>query len=217
MLFRHMGTKRLTIVLSLLLSLWPSGGEAVQEGSIIGRVQDEREQPIARVKVRAIDPRANRMVAETVTSDSGVFTLSGLAPGRYALVFSSADHEPAVIRSVDVRAGRETVLKSPVRLRRAEAYAVISGATFDPHGFLLPGVRVVLERLPLEEEKKPSLRLEQISNSSGEFAFRVPGERGRYRLTATRSGYEPEIQIVEVGGLERRRVALRLKARAKEK
>jgi hypothetical protein len=217
MLFRHMGATRVTIVLVLLLSFWPSGGGAVQEGRIIGRVQDERERPIPRVTVRAIDSRTNRMVAETTTNESGAFTLSGLASGRYVLVFSSPDHEPAAIRSVDVKAGRETVLKSPIRLRRAEAYAVISGATFDPDGFLLPGVRVVLERLPVEEEKKPPLRLEQISNSSGEFAFRVPGERSRYRLTATRSGYEPDVQIVEVGGLERRRVALRLKARAKEK
>lgn len=182
-------------------------------GSIRGRVEDEHGRPVAQVRVRAVDPPTNRTVAETVSDEKGEFLLEDLAPGRYALVFSSAEYQPTVIRSVTVKAKRETVLSGPVRLRRAEAYAVISGATFDPDGFLLPGVRVALERLPLGEEKVSPLHLEQVSNSSGEFAFRVPGEHGRYRLTATAKGYEPDVQIVEVGGLERRRVSLRLKAR----
>ncbi|MCS7158162.1 MAG: carboxypeptidase-like regulatory domain-containing protein [Blastocatellia bacterium] len=209
---------RLGVILflfGLVLSVERAIPQTSSSGRITGEVKDERGQPVARAKVRAIEGRTNRTLAEAMTGEDGRFVLSDLIPGRYALLISSPDHEPAVVRSVDVKAGRETSLKSPIRLRRAEAYAVISGATFDPNGFLLPGVRVVLERLPLDEEKVPPLKLEQVSNSSGEFAFRVPGERGRYRLTATASGYEPEVQIVEVGGLERRRVALRLKARAK--
>jgi len=202
-------------LLGFVLSVEGAIPQASPSGSISGEARDERGQPVARAKVRAIEVRTNRTRAEALTAEDGRFVLSDLAPGRYALLVSSADHEPAIVRSVEVKAGRETTLKSPIRLRRAEAYAVISGATFDPNGFLLPGARVVLERLPLGEEKVPPLKLEQISNSSGEFAFRVPGERGRYRLTATASGYEPDVQIVEVGGLERRRVALRLKARAK--
>ncbi len=202
-------------LLSLGLSVEGAIPPASSPGRIAGEVKDERGQPTARAKVRAIEVRTNRTLAEAVTGEDGRFVLSDLAPGRYALLVSSPDHEPVIVRSIEVKAGRETTLKSPIRLRRAEAYAVISGATFDPNGFLLPGVRVVLERLPFNEEKVPPLKLEQISNSSGEFAFRVPGERGRYRLTATTSGYEPDVQIIEVGGLERRRVALRLKVRAK--
>jgi hypothetical protein len=205
------------LLVGLVLSVGGVLSQTSSSGSIAGEVKDERGQPVVGAKVRAIELRTNRTRAETTTDEGGRFVLSELAPGRYALVVSSPDHEPAVVRSLEVKAGRETALKSPVRLRRAEEYAVISGATFDPNGFLLPGVRVVLERLPLEGEKVPPLKLEQVSNSSGEFAFRVPGERGRYRLTATAGGYEPEVQIVEVGGLERRRVALRLRARAKEK
>jgi len=205
------------LLVGLVLSVGGALSQTSSSGSIAGEVKDERGQPVVGAKVRAIELRTNRTRAETTTDEGGWFVLSELAPGRYALVVSSPDHEPAVVRSLEVKAGRETALKSPVRLRRAEEYAVISGATFDPNGFLLPGVRVVLERLPLEGEKVPPLKLEQVSNSSGEFAFRVPGERGRYRLTATAGGYEPEVQIVEVGGLERRRVALRLRARAKEK
>lgn len=207
----------LTLVLGLSLSVAGAIQETSRRGGITGWVKNEQGQPVARAKARAIEPRTNRTVAEAMTDEEGKFVLSDLTPGRYALLISSPDHEPALVRSVEFKSGRETVLKSPVRLRRAEAYAVISGATFDPNGFLLPGVRVVLERLPLEAERVPLLRLEQVSNSSGEFAFRVPGERGRYRLTATARGYEPDVQIVEVGGLERRRVALRLKARPREK
>lgn len=185
-------------------------------GSIRGLVEDEKGQPKAGIKVRAINRRTNELAAESVTGEKGEFLLENLTPARYALVFSSPEYQQAVISSVEVRAGRETRLERPIRLQPVEMTAAIIGATFDPNGFLLPGVRVVLERIPIEGEQIKPLKLEEVSNSSGEFAFRLPGERARYRLTASARGFEPETQIVDVAGGERRRVAIQLKTRSKK-
>lgn len=195
-----------------------SGGPAQEKdtGSIRGSVEDEKGQPKAGIKVRAINRRTNELVAEGVTGDKGEFLLENLEPARYALVFSSPEYQQAVISSVQVRAGRETRVERPIRLRPLEMTATLIGATFDPNGFLLPGVRVVLERIPIEEEEIKPLKLEQVSNSSGEFAFRLPGERARYRLTASAQGFEAETQIVDVAGGERRRIAIQLKTRSKK-
>jgi len=186
-------------------------------GSLRGLVQDEKGRPLAGITVRAIDRRTNERVGEATTDEKGLFVIENLKPARYALLFSSPEYQQAVVSSVDVQKGRDTRLERPVRLRRVELTASLIGATFDPNGFLLPGVRVVLERIPTEEDEQITpLKLEEVSNSSGEFAFRLPGERARYRLTASARGFEPETQIVDVAGGERRRVALQLKTRTKK-
>lgn len=205
----------------LLLTLgqiYPGGLAQEKEigGSIRGSVEDEKGQAKPGIKVRAINRRTNELAAEGVTGEKGEFLLENLKPARYALIFSSPEYQQVVISSVEVRAGRETRLERPVRLQSVEMTATLIGATFDPQGFLLPGVRVVLERIPIADEQIKPLKLEQVSNSSGEFAFRLPGERARYRLTASARGFEPETQIVEVGGGERRRIAIQLKTRSKK-
>jgi hypothetical protein len=64
-------------------------------------------------------------------------------------------------------------------------------------------VRVRLVRVPNEEEAKDKKKIESfsrdyITNSRGEFAFRVPPSRARYQLTATLGGYKSETKTVEV-------------------
>lgn len=204
------------LVLASSIPLTFAHQEKTEGGRLRGVVQDERGRAFAGVKVRAINRRTNELAAEGVTGEKGEFLLENLKPARYALVFSSPEYQQAVVPSVEVRAGRETLLERPVRLQPLEMAATLIGATFDPQGFLLPGVRVVLERLPIEDEEIKPLKLEQVSNSSGEFAFRLPGERARYRLTASARGFEPETQIVEVSGGERRRIAIQLKTRSKK-
>jgi hypothetical protein len=182
-------------------------------GGIKGSVEDANGKPVANVKVKAISRQTDQMKGEATTDEHGRFTLQGLPADRYALVFYSPAYEQAIVRSVEVKAGRETELEKPVRLQPAEQFAVVRGATFDPNGFLLPGVRIVMERIPIENETIKSHKVEQVSNSSGEFAFRLPAEQSRYRLTASASGYENETQIVDVGGAERRHIAVQMKTK----
>jgi hypothetical protein len=78
---------------------------------------------------------------------------------------------------------------------------------FDSQGASLAGVHLKLERVPTEEEEKERKRFKSISlsytsNSRGEFAFRVPAARARYRITATLHGYKLEKKFVDISESE---------------
>jgi hypothetical protein len=79
----------------------------------------------------------------------------------------------------------------------------LSGAVFDENGLSLGGVRLKLVRIANEEEAKEkkkieSVKMDYITNSRGEFAFRLPPIRARYQVTAILSGYKPQTKIVDV-------------------
>jgi len=87
---------------------------------------------------------------------------------------------------------------------------VIDGAVFDDRGYLVPGARVAIERIPYESEEVQKLKSEQPANAAGEFAFRLPAVPARYRLTASMKGFRDESITVDVGGNERRHVSIQL-------
>lgn len=208
---------RSALAICLLLPLVPlsaptqssSGNRAI----IQGVVENRDGEPIADVRVRAISRRTDKLVAETTTDSQGRFILRRLPPGRYALVFYSPSYEQAVIKSIEVKRGQRKRLKQPIRLTPVKLYAVINGAVFNPQGYLVPGARVVLERIAFQDEPVPKLKRETTTNRSGAFAFRVPATRARYRLTATATGYAPQSITVDVGGVERRHVSIQLQSK----
>ena len=82
--------------------------------------------------------------------------------------------------------------------KKAEPYALVRGSVFLESGRVQPGAKVVISA-----KDKPGKKLqEQISNSQGEFAFRVPPGPASYLLTATLKGFEPAIKEVDVVGQE---------------
>lgn len=94
--------------------------------------------------------------------------------------------------------------------RKAASYALVAGTVFRENGASLPGAEIFLEALP-EGSSKPKLkRLQAISDARGEFAFRVPPERARYRVVAKAGGYKVQEKLVSVQGEERIDVFFRL-------
>ncbi len=82
--------------------------------------------------------------------------------------------------------------------KKAEPYALVRGSVFLESGLAQPGAKVILS-----SKAKPDKKLqEQVSNSQGEFAFRVPPGPASYILTATLKGFEPAIKEVDVVGQE---------------
>lgn len=179
-------------------------------GAIRGTVENHKGEPLHKVKVRAISRRTDQLAAEAETDEKGQFTLSPLPEGRYTLDFYSPAYQKATIQAIEVEAGKERKLDRPVRLKPVELYAVIRGAVFNDQGFLLPGARVVLQRVPFQAEPIESLTMDQMTNASGEFAFRLPAVHARYRLTASAKGFKPGSTTVDVGGAERHPVNIRL-------
>jgi hypothetical protein len=90
--------------------------------------------------------------------------------------------------------------------------ALLAGTVFRDPGFSFPGVQVFLEPAP---EGKPSVKVKKmkaISDSRGEFAFRVPAVAMRYTLRFQAEGFQPETKEVTVSGPERQDIHVTLKA-----
>jgi hypothetical protein len=85
--------------------------------------------------------------------------------------------------------------------------SLIRGAVFESKGASLAGVSLKLARVPTAEEEKdhkkvPGFSKNYTTNSHGEFAFRVPAARARYKVTATLEGYKAETKVVDVNESE---------------
>ncbi len=178
-------------------------------GVLRGHVRDEKERSLSAVKVRAISRRSDETLDEVRTDESGNYEFPKLPAGRYTLSFFSSEHQSATLTVVEVRRNETTQVKDVVMIR-AKPFAVVAGSTFNQDGFVLAGVRLILERVPFASEPISPLKMEQHSNASGEFAFRLAPEKSRYRITASAPGYEIATAAVDIEGAERRNTALRL-------
>ena len=83
-----------------------------------------------------------------------------------------------------------------------EAYAVVAGTVFRDPGFALPGALVTLAMVADQEQPKIK-KLTAISDSRGEFAFRVSTAAMVYVVRVTCKGYSPQQKQVSVEGEQR--------------
>jgi uncharacterized GH25 family protein len=95
-------------------------------------------------------------------------------------------------------------------------HAVVAGTVFRENGFSLPGATVTLTvkdapGVPKTKTKK----LQSVSDSRGEFAFRVPPGAGTYVVRASLKGFQPVEKEASVSGEERVEVTIMLPAESK--
>lgn len=81
--------------------------------------------------------------------------------------------------------------------KKEAPYAVIAGTVFRDPGFSQAGAAVTLTR---KDDPKHKKLHEAVSDSRGEFAFRVPPTQATYVVHATLKGYRPVDQDVEISG-----------------
>ena len=171
-------------------------------GTLKGKIENEKGKPIAGAEVRAMRSR-DRSLKETKTDEAGSFSFE-LIPDDYTVSFDAEGYKGGtLVQMQQVEDGKETTVKTIRLLKADHKVSRIRGAVFDSQGASLSGVHLKLERVPTEDEvkeRKPlkSLSLSYTSNSHGEFAFRVPASRARYKVTATLHGYKLESKIVDV-------------------
>jgi hypothetical protein len=95
-------------------------------------------------------------------------------------------------------------------------HAVVAGTVFRENGFSLPGASVTLAIKDAPGvPKKTAKRLQSMSDSRGEFAFRVPPGAGTYVVKASLKGFQPVEKEASVSGEERVEVTLVLPAESK--
>lgn len=198
--------KRAAVVTLIVLG-WLTGGLAFQQktGTLKGKIEGEKGKPLADVDVRVMSSRS-RAIVEAKTDADGYYKLD-LEPDNYTVSFDAEGYAGGTMRDMQqVEEGKTTEVKT-ITLVRAKRTSRVSGAVFDNDGRSLAGVHLKLVRVPTAEEEKEhkkidSLSREYVSNNRGEFAFRLPASRARYRVTASLDGYATQIKFVDVSESE---------------
>jgi hypothetical protein len=191
----------------LFLALGVAAQKNKTTGSIKGKVKAESGSAEG---VRVTARQGEREVAAAATDRKGQFEIAGLAPGRYSITFRKAGLSLAEIKDFEVIAGKTRALGGDLVLPVDEGSLVfIKGSVFNEEGFSLRGAQIELARVdPDGATKKIDGR---ITTRSGDFAFRLPAQTARYRVTAKMDGMAAVSKDVEVDGAAVYRVALSLK------
>ena len=175
-------------------------------GTLKGKIENEKGKPIAGAEIRAMRSR-DRSIKETRTDQAGNYSFE-LEPDDYTVGFDAEGFQGGnLVQMQQVEEGKETTVKT-IRLEKAShRTSLIRGAVFDSAGASLAGVHLKLVRVPTAAEEQEhkhvgSLSMTYTSNSHGEFAFRVPDARARYRVTAMLQYYKPQSKTVDVNGSE---------------
>ncbi|HEY6334236.1 MAG TPA: carboxypeptidase-like regulatory domain-containing protein [Blastocatellia bacterium] len=182
-------------------------------GIIKGRLTDEKGKGIPDATVRFTDTR-DRSVKEAKTDESGNFTME-LPPDEYLVGFEAEGFQEASLQALQqVEEGKETHVRTVV-LPKVSHTSLVRGSVFNLNGQTLSGVRVTIQRVPTEEETKEGKKVkahtkEYVTNVRGEFAFRLPTEPARYRVSASAPGFKSDSKFVDVSGSEAVPVALTL-------
>jgi hypothetical protein len=97
--------------------------------------------------------------------------------------------------------------------KQAPSYGVVAGTVFREPGFALPGAEVTLTP---DESSRPKTvkvkRMKAVTDSRGEYAFRVPAAPVRYTVSVKAKGFLPEEKQAEIQGEERVDIFFQLKA-----
>jgi protocatechuate 3,4-dioxygenase beta subunit len=192
-----------TVLFFTLVALCVMTATAQQKTGVLkGKIEDEKGKPIADAEVRVMSSRT-RTVKEATTDKEGNYSLQ-LEPDDYTLSFDAEGFKGGTMTQMQqVEEGKENTVKT-IRLFKAQRTSLVRGAVFDANGFSLPGVNMKIVRVQNDEETKDkkkigSLKMSYVTNSRGEFAFRLPPVRARYQVTAMASGFKPQVKTVDVG------------------
>lgn len=110
-----------------------------------------------------------------------------------------------------------TALGAGAKDKKEQApYALIFVTVFQESGLSFPGARIEIVPAGELQGARKFKRLEAVTDSRGEFAFRVPVEEMTYKLTARAAGYIPQEKTTQAAGEVRVDVFFRLEAASKK-
>lgn len=190
----------------LLLSLANLAAQDKTTGSIKGRVRVESGTAS---EVAVIVRQGEREITQGVTNSKGEFAVNGLQPGIYSITFRKPGLSVGTVNNVEVRAGKVRTLGDRLILTVDEgSIAFLRGSVFDPSGRSVAGARVELARI--EADGRLKKLGDRITTETGQFAFRLPPEKARYRVTAKAGGADDATQEITIDDAVVYRVALTL-------
>ncbi|HZS06905.1 MAG TPA: carboxypeptidase-like regulatory domain-containing protein [Blastocatellia bacterium] len=186
------------------------GGKALEGVTVQARkieAKPANDQNSNRAASRGAQLAASREKHETTTDSKGNFSFSDLTAGNYVLTFEKPGFAAITTWQMEIKAGETVELRRTVELPREKQSdtSLVRGGVFNAAGFSFPNVSVKIERIGGKR-----FRQEKYSNDAGEFVFRVPSEKGTYRITASASGFQTVSKEIEIDASEVRQVALTL-------
>ncbi|MBD0370256.1 MAG: carboxypeptidase regulatory-like domain-containing protein [Pyrinomonadaceae bacterium] len=201
--------KSIAAAVFVLFVLAASAAIAAQDkttGSIKGRVRVETGKPSG---VAVIVRQGEREITHGVTDSKGEFTVNGLQPGVYSVTFRKPGLSVGTVNNVEVRAGKVRPLGDRLVLTIDEgSIAFLKGSVFDLSGRSVPGARVDLARIEADGSAKKIA--DRITTETGQFAFRLPPEKARYRVTVKAGGAQDATQEITIDDAVVYRIALTL-------
>jgi len=96
----------------LAIAILASASFAQVTGRIIGSVVDQSGGVIPNAKIELILPGGERAVLNAVTTNEGLFSLTGVLPGSYQLTVTVQGYKKRVVQEVAVRPGQELALSA---------------------------------------------------------------------------------------------------------
>jgi hypothetical protein len=196
----------LAAVFVLLISVASAAAQDKTTGSIKGRVRVETGKPS---EVAVIVRQGEREITQGATNSKGEFIINGLQPGIYSVTFRKPGLSVGTVNDIEVRAGKVRPLGDRLVLTVDESsIAFLRGSVFDPSGRSVPGARVELARI--EENGSLKKLADRITTETGQFAFRLPPDKARYRVTVKAGGAQDATQEVTVDDAVVYRIAVTL-------
>src|ERR1044071_7003329 len=119
--------KRIVMAVALsLLAISSAGGALAQQrpGTLRGQVLDELGGAIVGASVTAIDAQGKEKAV--VTNDGGIYTISGLAPGKYTLRVVNAGFAMYENAEVEVVSGKTQQLDVTLKVAIEEQKVTVS-------------------------------------------------------------------------------------------
>ncbi len=168
---------------------------AQDTGSVKGKVRTEDGDSIADVKI--IARRDGKDLKSTTSDRKGEFRINGLRPGRYNLVFDKYGFSSGVLYDVLIKEKKVNNLRDRLYMTVDEGtLVIINGSVFNQNGHSIYGATVLIEEM---DSGKPEKAGKLYSSRSGQFTFKFPEGKKKFRITASAkdvSAYK-EIEVEE--------------------
>ena len=100
--------------------------------------------------------------------------------------------------------------------QKAVSYALVAGTVFRDTGYALAGAELELASAGRAEPGRKFKTMKAVSDSRGEFAFRIPPLASEFKLSVRAPGYEQQEKPVTISGEERVDVFFKLEPASKK-
>lgn len=172
-------------------------------GWINGTVSSLRGGNISDGQIRVIDPNSTSFTPianVSIDSDNPNFSIKLPAPARYQIFAWAITFRQSKVFTVNLPAGKGVEINFTIA-----KYEILSG-NVSSNGMPVSKAIVSIEKLDENNSKIKTLQLTTSKNGG----FNTMLSSGRYNVTVTKVGYEPESKIVTIDRGERKNIVFDL-------